>query len=118
MTKCGIKKKKKKDVVCIHPWSGGFMHLPDFIYRCRLILSLDGHRDGPSNLNLLHPNATYTHAHSHIPKNTHTHTHAPIPMGRRGWFRPGHKDKHYSSTSLTPNCWAGGEGGGRFHHFS
>lgn len=37
--------KGGKIVVCIHPWLEGFVHLPDFIYRCRLILSLDGHRD-------------------------------------------------------------------------
>lgn len=37
--------KGEKTVVCIHPWWEGFVHLPDFIYRCRLILSLDGHRD-------------------------------------------------------------------------
>lgn len=31
-----------------------FVHLPAFIYRWRVILSLDSHRDRPSDLHLLH----------------------------------------------------------------
>lgn len=40
-----VLKRKKNLIAYIHRWSRGFVHLPDFIYRCRVILSLDGLRD-------------------------------------------------------------------------
>lgn len=82
------------------------MHLPAFIYRCRLILSLDGLRDWPSDLNLPHPCATDT------PLHTPKHTHALVPRGWWSLFRLKNKDTHYSSISpLIPDS---GEGGGAF----
>lgn len=83
----------------------GFVHLPGFIYRCRLILSLDGHRDWPSDLNLRHPNAMYAHRRTHT--RTHVDKRRPGGVGCEwvgGSLELRHKDEHYSSTSHSAVC--------------